>query len=104
MMVEEYVPLWTHLLGQFQISEVRLASAFGLRRRPWWKEVEDGLRDMVDLRKLDVQAMLPIPLSGLDTLQEVVLRVEYDGCYAKILEVSTIYPRVRVEAAQREST
>lgn len=97
MMVEEYLPLWTHLLGQCRISEVRLASAFGLRRRPWWKEVKAGLRDLVGLRKLDVQDMLPIPLSRLDTLQEIVLRVEYDGCYAKTLEVSTIYPGVRVE-------
>jgi hypothetical protein len=104
MMVEEYLPLWTHLLGRCRILEVRLASAFGLRRRPWWKEVEARLRDMVGLRKLDVQAMLPIPLSGYDTLREVVLRVEYDGCYAKTLEVSTMYPGVRVEADQREST
>lgn len=88
-MVEEYIPLWTHLLlkGRRSLAEIQLGSPFSLRAMSWWKEVEDRLGGLVRLRRLDVQARLPISLSGSNTLEEVVLRVEHDRCYARTLEV-----------------
>lgn len=103
-MVEEYLPLWTHLLltGCRTLTDIQLGSPFALRSLPWWKEVEAHLGGLVGLRRLDIQARLPTSLSGSNTLEEVVLRVEHDRCYAKTLEVGqerSLWPRLtRVHA------
>jgi hypothetical protein len=99
-MVEGYLPLWTHLLllGRRSIANIQLGSPFALTLLPWWTEVEAHLGVLVGLRRLDIQARLPISLSGSNTLEEVVLRVEHDRCYAKTLEVgqeTSLWPRLR---------
>ena len=91
LMIEEYVNRLLEILQRCPtIRKIRLWTAYGLRRRPWWGEVMTALSQYQGLEKLDVQSMIPLGLEhgGFTSVKELTLRVEHKECYALILNVS----------------
>lgn len=94
MMIEDYVPFVLKLITSTpSLRRVHSWTAYGLRRRPWWKEIIDALRIHPSLEYLDVESKLPMSFDegGFEHLRFLQLREEYKGCYAQLLMVSRLW-------------
>lgn len=91
LVTDEYVPF---ILNLFKTSpllrNVRLSTAYGFRKRPWWKTIFEALQVLPDLTSLDIDHYLVtwICPARLNHLRSMRIRREYISCHSQSLQVS----------------